>query len=134
MIENFFSNRIPILFKIIDDRCIKIKSNFYNKKLIIDQRRVKTIFQNENCLIAYQIKRKHDFEKTIMRPSIKINSKINKVFERSKKWEYKMINIKTLLNDFFKELCKKSNLFIINDKKKIFKIMNYFIKKYKEKQ
>ena len=134
MIENFSSNRIPILFKIIDDRCIKIKSNFFNKKLIIDQRRVKTIFQNENCLIAYQIKRKHDFEKTIIRSSIKINSKINKVFERSKKWEYKVINIKTLLNDFFKELCKKSNLFIINDKKKIFKIMNYFIKKYKEKQ
>ena len=47
-IENFWSDHIPILFKVMFDGCIKIKSNFVIKKLIIDQKSVKTIIQNEN--------------------------------------------------------------------------------------
>ena len=55
------------------------------------------------------------------------------VFEDSEKWENKEINIRTLLNEGFKNYVKNLDLFIINDKKKFFKIVNSFVKNLQKK-
>ena len=91
-IENFCSDHIPILFKVMVDGCIKIKSNFVIKKLIIDKKSVKIIIQNENW--PDNIIKENEsliWKKTIIRPSIKINSRINEVFEGSEKWFIKRL-------------------------------------------
>ena len=68
----------------------------------------------------------------LFRPTIKIQESANKVFSNKENWENKEINIKTLLNENFREYVRNLDLWRTKDSKKFYKILQSLIR-YKSK-
>ena len=129
-IKNFKSDHIRLLFETKTNACIKNKKNIVKKSIKISNKAIKCLIKDKNWPDELNLKKQNRlfWKKIKIEPTIKVHENINQAIGKTTNWEEIDINIKTILNENFKEYIRDLNVTNFNGANTFYKIAKSILK------
>ena len=130
VIENFKSDHIPILFESKVCWSTKTRNNIILRKKIINKNQIEKLITTDSWPLISNPRdqRKLFWSITKLRPNIKLRKDLDEIWNRQTNWAEKEINIKTLLNENFKNYISGLDIDSFRDAQNFYQIAKAMIK------